>query len=59
MILFLDNVTGMIDAPSDAQVRRYGEEVLCSGWNPALNELRLCLLTVAESEEQNAQRKKD
>ena len=54
MILFLDHLAGLIESPSEAQLRKYGEEVLCAGWNPALSELRLCLLSAAESEERKA-----
>jgi hypothetical protein len=52
-MILLDNLTGLIEPPdeAEAQMRNYGEEVLCAEWNPALTELRLCLLSVAESEE--------
>lgn len=56
MIVFLDNLTGKIDDPIEAQARRYGEEVLCAEWNPAVNELQTCLLTVAEAEEREGRR---
>lgn len=56
MIVFLDNLTGKIDDPTEAQARRYGEEVLCAEWNPAVNELQTCLLTVAEAEEREGRR---
>ena len=43
MVLFLDNPTGHLDTVKQSQVQSYNEEVLCAGWNPALNELRACL----------------
>jgi hypothetical protein len=59
MVLFLDNLTGHLDTVKQTQVQSYNEEVLCAGWNPALNELRACLLTVAESERARARRERE
>jgi hypothetical protein len=57
MILFLDNPTGHVDTVKQSQVQSYDEEVLGAGWNPALNELRACLLTVAEAERARGRRR--
>jgi len=50
MALFLGNLTGLVERLRETEVRAYSEEILRAGWNPAVNELQACLLTVAEAE---------